>query len=89
MFTLYTDVLSLEANLQNMIQSTQDYILLALEEHCSSRDSHSFQRYGKLLVTIASLKSLTQDALHHTELKKWLEAAHVNEELIEKLVKEQ
>ena len=78
----------MEANLQNMIQRTQDYVLLALEEHCSSRDSNSFQRYGKLLVTIASLKSLTQDALHHTELKKWLEAAHVNEELIEKLVKE-
>lgn len=72
-----------------MIQKTQDYILLALEEHCSSRDSNNFQRYGKLLVTIASLKSLTQDALHRMELKKWLEGAHVNEELIEKLVKGQ
>lgn len=72
-----------------MIQRTQDYILLALEEHCSSRESHNCQRYGKLLVTIASLKSLAQDALHRTELKKWLEGAHVNEELIEKLIKEQ
>ena len=82
---LSTDALDLEGDVRKHVQMSQEYVLVALEQHCTGRN---FQRYGKLLVMIATLKSITRDALHQKELRESLELARVNESLIDRLLRE-
>jgi hypothetical protein len=79
------DALDLEGDVRKHVQMSQEYVLVALEQHCTGRN---FQRYGKLLVMIATLKSITRDALHQKELRESLELARVNESLIDRLLRE-
>ena len=80
------DALELDPDMRREVQQIQDHVLLALEEHCSSQDSKNSQRFGKLLVMIATLKSITHDALHRSELSRSLEAASITENLIDSLI---
>ena len=85
LFPSCLDALELDGDVRKHVQKSQDYILVALEQHCTGRN---FQRYGKLLFMISTLKSITHDALHRTELRESLELARVNETLIDRLLRE-
>ena len=57
------------------VQRIQDQILILLEDYCTVKAPSTPQRYGKLLLAMASLRSISQEAVQELEVKKAMQTA--------------
>ena len=58
---------------------------MTLEDYCSSKGASNIQRFGKLLLAIASLKSICQESMQEVEMQKLYAGASLNDELFESM----
>ena len=58
------------------IRRIQDVVLVALEDYCTEQYPTVPLRYSKLLLSMASLRSIGQEMTQEVEIKKALAAAN-------------
>ena len=56
---------------------------MTLEDYCSSKDVGNIQRFGKLLLAVATSKSIGQEAIQEVEMRKLVAGASLNDEMFE------
>ena len=78
-----TDTPGLDEGVKTQVQQIQDQLLMTLEDYCSSKDVSNTQRFGKLLLAVATLKSIGQEAIQEVEMRKLVAGASLNDEMFE------
>ena len=58
---------------------------MTLEDYCGSKGVSSIQRFGKILLAVASLKSICQEFVQEVEMQKLLASASFNDEMLESM----
>ena len=58
---------------------------MTLEDYCSSKGASNVQRFGKLLLAVASVKSIGQESIQEAEMRKMLAGANFNDEMFESM----
>ena len=79
------DTLNLDEGIKARVQQVQDQLLMTLEDYCSSKGASNTQRFGKLLLAVASLKSICQESTQEVEVQKHIAGANFNDELFESM----
>ena len=83
------DTPELDTGVKTQVQQMQDQLLMTLEEYCNSKGPGNIQRFGKLLLALASMKSIVQEIGQEVEIKKLIEGANINDEMFETLCSEE
>ena len=58
---------------------------MTLEDYCSSKGTSKIQRFGKLLLAVALLKSICQESIQEVEMQKHFAGDSLNDELFESM----
>ena len=67
--------------MKNHLQRIQDQVLVLLEDHCSDQYPSSPNRLGKILLSIASVKSIGLELTQELEIKSAMEKANFNNDM--------
>ena len=78
-----TDIPDLDEGVKTQVQQIQDQLLMTLEDYCSSKDVSNTQRFGKLLLAVATLKSIGQEGSQEVEIRKLFAGASLNDDMFE------
>lgn len=62
---------------------------MTLEDYCNSKGASNIQRFGKLLLAVASMKSIVQEVAQEGEIKRLLAGANINDEMFETMCTEE
>ena len=76
--TQILDAPELDSTMRNHMQRIQDQILVALEDHCSAQYPTAPNRSGKILLSIASVKSIAKELTQELEIKNAMEKANMD-----------
>ena len=79
------DTPDLEEGTKTHVQQIQDQLLMTLEDYCGSKGASNIQRFGKILLAVASLKSICQEFVQEVEIRKLLAGASLNDEMLESM----
>ena len=74
----FPDASGLEGDVKAHVQRIQDQVLILLEDYCTVKAPGSPQRYGKLLLAMASLRSISQEAIQELEVQKAMQNAQMD-----------
>lgn len=75
---LIPDGSGLEGDVKAHVQRIQDQILILLEDYCTMKAPNSPQRYSKLLLAMASMRSIGQEAVQELEVQKAMKNAQMD-----------
>ena len=79
------DTPDLDEGTRTHVQQIQDQLLMTLEDYCDSKGVSSIQRFGKILLAVASMKSICQEGMQEAEMQKKLAGASYNDEMFESM----
>ena len=79
------DTPDLDEGTKTHVQQIQDQLLMTLEDYCGSKGASNIQRFGKVLLAVASMKSIGQECVQEAEIQKRLAGASFNDEMFESM----